>query len=99
MTPAQIEAALRAQFPVGIPVSVDGERVMLTGPAYETRLAEMVAEEVKRQDAEAEATAEDTRREQVKALYVALKAGTATPRQVQTAVAWLLRQQIRELLP
>lgn len=99
MTPAQIEAALRAQFPVGIPVSVDGERVTLTGPAYEARLAEMVAAEVARQDAEAEAASEDTRREQAKALYDALKAGTATTRQAQSAVAWLLRQQIRELLP
>jgi hypothetical protein len=33
------------------------------------------------------------------ALYVALKDGTATSRQVQAVVAWLLRQEVRELLP
>jgi hypothetical protein len=47
----------------------------------------------------AEAAAETTRREQAKALYLALKAGTATSRQVQGVVAWLLRQEIRELEP
>jgi hypothetical protein len=30
---------------------------------------------------------------------VALKDGTATSRQVQAVVAWLLRQEVRELLP
>lgn len=99
MTPAQIEAALRAQFPNGIPVSIDGKRVMLTGSAYEARIAEMKAAEIARQAAEADDAAEATRRDQAKALYTALKAGTATTKQTQAAVAWLLRQQIRELLP
>lgn len=106
MTPAQIEAQLRAEFPFfTVHLAKPGfSGDVLISPQefpeqYEARLAEMVAAEVERQQTTADADAEATRREQIKTLYAALKAGTATSRQVQTVVAWLLRQQIRELLP
>jgi hypothetical protein len=54
---------------------------------------------LERVNAEALAAEEDARREKAKAAYTRLKAGTATNAQVQEVVAWLLRQEIKELLP
>jgi hypothetical protein len=65
----------------------------------EAELAVQFADEA---EAEAQATlaaAEQTRRDKAKAAYTRLKAGTATNAQVQEVVAWLLRQEIKELLP
>lgn len=44
-------------------------------------------------------TADRTQREQAKALYAAVRAGTATNAQVQKLVAFLLRQEFRDLAP
>jgi hypothetical protein len=44
-------------------------------------------------------TTDRTQRDQAKAAYDALKAGTATNAQVQKTIAFLLRERFRELAP
>src|SRR5215213_8385277 len=93
MTRDEITIRLRAQFPAGLPVCVNGENRLLTGDAYKTRLMEMVAAEMAAQQSLSDAAADQTQRDQAKVLYAALKDGTATSVQTQRVVAWLLRQQ------
>jgi hypothetical protein len=97
-----IEERVRAEHPFF--VVTEGTASFTVSPEefpewYEEMIAERVAWAT---EAEAQATieaAEQTRREKAKAAYTRLKAGTATSAQVQEVVAWLLRQEVRELEP
>jgi hypothetical protein len=98
MTPEEIEAQMRADYPTLSRRTREGV-VVLTEEEYDARIAEMVTAEVAWQAREAERALEQTARDKARAAYARLKAGTATNAQVQEVVAWLLRQQIRDLEP
>lgn len=92
----QIAAAIRAEFPdpPGFPVRIAKQDTYLTGSEYEERLADraqMIHQQEVAEDARVEVEAD---RQQAIALYQALKAGTATQRQVQGALAFLLRREM-----
>lgn len=94
-----ITARLRTEYPFPQSVFADGIKRGMTQSEYDAWIDQQAVAVRERQLADEAEAAEATRREQVKALYDALKAGTATNRQLQSAVAWLLRREIPELLP
>jgi hypothetical protein len=71
----------------------------MTPTEYDACLANAIASALAHQEAAALQSQEEARKEQIKLLYAALKAGTATNRQTQSVVAWLLREQARDLAP
>jgi hypothetical protein len=95
-TPEQIEARLRLEYPIITVVEGNTTRP-LSPEEYEVTLAEWVSAEQARQERESISAVASTQREQIKQLYTALQEGTATNLQVQKTVAWLLKQEIREL--
>jgi len=99
MTRAEIEAQLRSDYADGIPVQVgDQTKTFPPGsPGYEHRIAEMTDALVAVEAAVVVEAAEEAQRALAKTAYSALKAGTATAAQTQRVVAWLLREQVREL--
>jgi hypothetical protein len=92
----QITAAIRLEFPdpPGFPVRIAKQDTFLTGAEYEARLAER-AQMIREQELtnDAQAIVDEERRQAVQ-LYQALKAGTATNRQIQSVLAFLLRREM-----
>jgi hypothetical protein len=102
MTPEEIEDQVRTDHPE-FRVS-EGDEVMIISPEsdperYEEMVAERVAWRIEQQERDVLQSHEDARAAQVKLRYDALKAGTATSKQVQEVVAHLLRLQYRDLAP
>jgi hypothetical protein len=101
-TPAELAARIRAENPT-FTINENAQHITVSPEEFPEWYEELIAERVLwATEAEAQAVldaAEATRREKAKAAYTRLKAGTATNAQVQEVVAWLLRQEIRELAP
>jgi hypothetical protein len=101
-TPAEIDARVRAEHPF-FKMSEHDRDIFVTPEEFPEWYEELIAERVVwATEAEAQAAAdavEQTRRDQAKAAYDALKSGTATNAQVQKVVAFLLRERFRELAP
>jgi non-homologous end joining protein Ku len=97
-----IEERVRAEHPFFR--MHEGAKTWIVSPEefpvwYEDLIAERVAWATEAEAQRVAEAAEETRRTQVKALYDALKAGTATSAQTQKVLAFLLRERFRELAP
>lgn len=87
---------LKKDHPV-LTLTENGVRRELTAEEYEAQIAEWATNKARQEAEDALRDEIHQERQQAVALYGALKAGTATSRQVQGALAYLLRREMTEL--
>lgn len=97
-TLSEIETSLRQQYPT-LQLNEGGGQRNLTATEYDAKIAEWAKNQLASEAQGVIDTTEKAERDKMKTRYAALKAGTATAAQVQEVVAWLLRQQVREIAP
>jgi hypothetical protein len=96
MTFEQWVAFLKNQYPT-ISVDEGGQVRQLNPTEYQARIEQWAQASLELDQATELAGREQDRREQAKALYTKLKNGNATAAETQRVVAWLLRNEVREL--
>lgn len=99
MTLAEARAAWVVANPFPRTLNIGAIHRPTTQAEYDAMADDQAQRWLERVTAEDAESIEETRRETAKAIYPALKAGTATNAQVQKVLAFLLRERFRDLAP